>query len=330
MSEKFDLAIVGGGTTGLFAAYYATMRQMKVVLIEAQDQLGGKVMQFLPEKMIYDIGGFPDVSGEALVEQMIKQAKRHKPKILTGDFLEQVDKIDEQFRLVTAKGEEILTKTVLLATGTGAFHTRRPEEWNELPESSFKTSVPTTLMDMDSYQGRNVIIASNNKVGINWALYLKEMASKVVILNSNDTFLQAKQEELDLLAESDIEVHFHARLYDFLLKNDDKLSHVVFLNEDGHKETIEADKVLTHYGLELQAAPFEKWGIETTKGRISVDHLMKTNMEGIFAAGDIVQYPGKTTLIASGYSEAITAVNHAHLLIDPGTTEQLYSTVIYR
>ncbi|KAB8137928.1 NAD(P)/FAD-dependent oxidoreductase [Gracilibacillus oryzae] len=329
MGEKFDLAIIGGGTTGLFAAYYATMRQMKVVLIEAQEQLGGKVMQFLPEKLIYDVGGFPEITGETLVDQMIEQANRHEPEILVGDFVEQIEKTNDKFQLMTAKGKKLSAETVMLATGTGTFHTRRPDEWAEIPDSRFKASVPTSLMDRSSYQDKKVVIASNSKVGIGWAINLQEIASNIVILNSHDTFLQAKQEELAKLQEAGIEVYYNVKITNFLTVNKE-LEKITFLHNNGQEKTVEADKLLTYHGLELQAAPFETWGISTAKGRISVDHFMKTNVEGIFAAGDIVQYPGKTTLIASGYTEAITAVNHAHMLINPKATEQLYSTVIYQ
>ncbi|SER36284.1 thioredoxin reductase (NADPH) [Gracilibacillus ureilyticus] len=330
MGEKFDIAIIGGGTTGLFAAYYATMRQLKVVIVEAQEQLGGKVMQFLPEKKIYDVGGYPEISGEDLVRQMIQQAARHEPKILTGESVKQIDRENNQFHLVTEKGKEILSNTVLLATGTGTFHTKRPEEWKELPDSEFKTSVPTTLMDKEDYIDKKVIVASNSKVGVNWALYLSELAESVAIINSEHSFSQVKQEELDQLSDANIDVHYNAKLTDFMMDDKDRLKQVAFLNENEDKVTVPAEKLLTYYGLELEAAPFDKWGIETRKGRIVVTPVMATNVEGIFAAGDIVQYEGKTTLIATGYTEAITAVNHAHLFIDPAATEQLYSTVIYR
>ncbi|WP_277678542.1 NAD(P)/FAD-dependent oxidoreductase [Gracilibacillus dipsosauri] len=328
VEECVDLIIIGGGTTGLFAAYYATMREMKVMLIEAQEQLGGKVMQFLPEKIIYDVGGFPDISGEALVENMIEQAKRHQPEVVMGDFVEKLTKVNHLFQLETAKGHIVTAKTVLIATGSGTFHTKRPSEWPNLPHSVFKESVPTTLMHKANYEGKKVVISSNSKVGVGWALFLEGLAKEVTLINPADKFLQVKDEDIDSLYKSKVKVYYQVEMTDFIVEGQE-LTHIE-IKEKGQRIVMEANKLLTYHGLELQAVPFEHWGIQIEKGRIPVTPLMKTNLEGVFAAGDIVQYPGKTTLIASGYTEAITAVNHAHLMIDPKATEQLYSTVIYR
>ncbi len=175
---------------------------------------------------------------------------------------------------------------------------------------------------------KKVVISSNSKVGVGWALFLEGLAKEVTLINPVDKFLQVKDEDIDSLYKSKVKVYYQVEMTDFIVEGQE-LTHIE-IKEKGQRIVMEANKLLTYHGLELQAVPFEQWGIQIEKGRIPVTPLMKTNLEGVFAAGDIVQYPGKTTLIASGYTEAITAVNHAHLMIDPKATEQLYSTVIYR
>ncbi|SHN31229.1 NAD(P)/FAD-dependent oxidoreductase [Gracilibacillus kekensis] len=327
--DLFDITIIGGGTTGLFATYYATMRGMKVKLLESQSQFGGKVMQFFPEKLIYDVGGFPAISGEDLVQQMIAQAERHQPVMLTDQWVETIDNDGKHFTLQTSSGDRHLSKSVLLATGSGTFHTKRSDDWHALPYPAFRKQVPTNLMNREKYADKKVVIASNNKVGVGWALYLKDKAESVTIINPDSSFHQVKQNDLDLLLKSSVQVHFQTAFTDLFMEND-RLQAIEISNSENEKHIIDAEEILTFHGLELEPTPFDKWEIETRKARITVKGNMATNVSGIFAAGDIVQYDGKTNLIASGYTEAITAINKAHKFIDPTVTEQLYSTVIYR
>ncbi|ENH96450.1 ferredoxin--NADP reductase [Gracilibacillus halophilus YIM-C55.5] len=327
--DIFDLTVIGGGTTGLFATYYASMRGMSVKVIESQSEFGGKVMQFFPEKRIYDVGGFPDIFGESLVYRMIDQARRHEPVMITGEWIENIEKRTDDFRLRSSEGRDHYSKAVLLATGNGTFHTKTAPEWEALPHPTFRQQVASHLMHKERYHNKRVVIASDNKVGVGWALYLKDQASSVTVVNPNETFHQVKDADLQALLDSHVTVYFQSSLTDLQVV-DEQLEYVQLLDKDQQIVTIEADEIVTFHGLELQQTPFADWGVTIEKGRIPVKGDMATNVAGIFAAGDIVQYEGKTNLIASGYTEAITAVNRAHQSIDPKATEQLYSTVIYR
>ncbi|WP_208585972.1 NAD(P)/FAD-dependent oxidoreductase [Gracilibacillus suaedae] len=327
--ELFDITIIGGGTTGLFATYYATMRNMKVKLLESQSQFGGKVMQFFPEKLIYDVGGYPDISGEDLVKQMIAQANRHQPEMLSNRWVESIEQKSDYFTLNTSDGEQHAAKAILLATGSGTFHTKRPDNWDVLPFPEFRKHVATNLMNREKYHHKKVVITANNKVGVGWALYLKDHAESVTVVNPDSKFHQVKEQDLVQLLNSSIQIHMNSHITNIDVK-ENQLQSVEINNEEQETFTVETDALLTYHGLELQATPLDNWGVTTYKGRILVKGDMATNILGIFAAGDIVQYEGKTNLIASGYSEAITAVNKAHLFIDPRATEQLYSTVLYR
>ncbi|MGN8647161.1 NAD(P)/FAD-dependent oxidoreductase [Gracilibacillus sp. HCP3S3_G5_1] len=327
--ELFDITIIGGGTTGLFATYYATMRNMKVKLLESQSQFGGKVMQFFPEKSIYDIGGYPTILGEDLVEQMIVQAKRHHPVLLTNSWVESIEKKTDHYILTTSNGERHATKTILLTTGSGTFHVKTPGNWDDLPFPEFRKQVATNLMNLHKYKEKNVVVSTNNKVGVGWALFLQDTAKSVTVVNPDQKFHQVKEEDLEQLHKSSVQVYLKSNITDLaVMKN--RLQSVKVNKREQEVFTVEADEMLVYHGLELQATPLDHWGVETYKGRISVKGDLATNIPGIFAAGDIVQYQGKTNLIASGYSEAITAVNKAHQLIDPRAVEQLYSTVLYR
>ncbi|UOQ49204.1 NAD(P)/FAD-dependent oxidoreductase [Gracilibacillus caseinilyticus] len=327
--ELFDVTIIGGGTTGLFATYYATMRNLKVKLIESQDQFGGKVMQFFPEKLIYDIGGYPDISGDALVKQMVQQASRHQPVMLTKTWIETIEKADDHFVLETLDGARHFTKAVVLATGSGTFHTKKPKNWDDLPFPAYRDIVATNLMDEGKYEGKDVVIASNNRQAIVWALHLEGKAKSVTIVNENDKLQQTREEDIQQLENSDAIAYNSATITNLVVDNQ-QLTAVEIKDHNKQEVRLKADYMLAYYGLALQATPFDAWDVALNKGRIPVKGDMATSVPGIFAAGDVVQYEGKTNLIAAGYTEAITAVNKAHKFIDPSVTEQLYSTVLYR
>ncbi len=330
MQKTFDIVIIGGGTTGLFATYYATMRGLDVLLIESQQRLGGKVMQFFPEKLIYDVGGLPEILGEQLVKQMEKQARRHQPPVVVGQFVTNIDQQEDGFTLTTSTKEKYQAKKVLLATGAGTFHAKRPEEWDALSPQSFKETVPTTLDDLVSYTDKHVVITGNSKVNVSWALYVSKVASEVTIINNQQTFQHITEEEQEALQNAQVNIYKNTKIKDFLIENDTLTGMIIKETSNHVEQTIKADCLITYNGISLQETPFTQWGIVMEKGRINVNACMETNVSGIFAAGDIVQYPGKTMLIATGYTDAMTAINHAHMQINPKAKEQVYSTVIYQ
>ena len=79
--QMYDITIIGGGPTGLFAAFYAGMRQAKVKIIESMPQLGGQLSALYPEKYIYDVAGFPKVKAQDLVDNLKKQAEQFNPTL---------------------------------------------------------------------------------------------------------------------------------------------------------------------------------------------------------------------------------------------------------
>lgn len=325
--NSVDLIVIGGGTTGLFATYYATMRGMSVKLIESQSQLGGKVMQFFPEKRIYDVGGYPAITGEELVAQMRKQAERHQPEIRMNEWVESIQKVDDTFEIETDTGDKHYAKTVLLATGNGTFYGKKPDGWKE--DNATKEIAKFTIMDAAQYVGKTVVISSDMKTGVEWGLFLEDKAKEVIMVNPDSRFNYTNKADIEKIENSSVKINYETKIVDLHVE-EDQLSAVTIEREDGEQLQIEADELLMYHGVELKSAPFNQWGVDITKGRILVEGDMATNVPGIFAAGDIVSYEGKTGLIAIGYSEAITAVNKAHKFINPKAVEQQYSTVIYR
>src|ERR1700683_2335317 len=100
-----DLAIIGGGPTGLFGAFYAGLRGMSVNIIDSLDILGGQLTTLYPEKFIYDVGGFPQILAKDLARDLAEQAGQYKPHICLGERVERLhrDEVKNIFLLQTQK-----------------------------------------------------------------------------------------------------------------------------------------------------------------------------------------------------------------------------------
>lgn len=324
--ELFDVTVIGAGTTGLYTTFYSGLREMKTKLIEASSDFGGKVSLFYPEKYVYDIGGIPSLLGDEIVKQTVKQAHTYNPAIVQNEWIEDIKKHpDGTFLLTAASGEKHFSKTIILATGNGRFTFVAPAHLDLENDQN----VTTSFNEWKQYKDKKVAILSNNKTGIDWALQLNDVADQVYLLNEKATFQKEQEADSRLLDQSDVQVSKEIKLEE-VVRHERLVSELVLKIKGGGRQRIVVDFILVNNGLHLQAVPFEKWELETDKGRIVTDTRMTTNVEGIYVAGDAAIYPGKTMLIAAGYTEAMTAVNSAKRYLDPKASEQVYSTVIYR
>ncbi|WP_157967398.1 NAD(P)/FAD-dependent oxidoreductase [Paraliobacillus zengyii] len=324
--ERFDVTIIGGGTTGMYATFYSGLRELKTKLVEASSDFGGKVALFYPDKYIYDIGGIPGVLGDKIVEQTLKQADTYKPTIIQNEWIEHVVKqSDGTFLLIGTSGKKHLSKTIILATGNGRFTNVAPALLDPIKDQN----VTALVKELEQYKDKNVAIFSNNKTGIDWALELSDVAKQVYLFNDKVNFQKAKQSDIAHLENSNVRVSTEVTIEE-VVREQSIVKELIVSDKDSVRKHKTIDAILLNNGLNLQAVPFEKWGLETDKGRIVADTRMATNVEGVFVSGDAASYPGKTMLIASGYTEAVTAVNSAKKYLDPKASEQVYSTVIYR
>ncbi|GGE26515.1 ferredoxin--NADP reductase 1 [Pullulanibacillus camelliae] len=324
----YDVTVVGGGPTGLYAAFYSQLRGLKTKIIESRNVFGGQVSAFYPHKKIYDIGGFPNVTGERLTELMVEQAEHKDLTKLSNTFVEAIHKNDEgKFTLTTTDGVQHQTRTVILAVGRGTYEVVGLD-LQETGDYAEKT-LHYDINHIKQFTDKKIMVYSNQRAGLDWALTLENIASEVILVNKKARFLHVSDEDLERLAESSVHVKT-ASTIEALHGSDGVLQEVILKSEADGETSIPIDHLLVYNGVQMIAPPLEPWGIETVKNQIAVDGKMLTNIKGIFAAGDVVQYLGKTNLVATGFTEAIAAVNSAALYLNPKAPAQVYSTVLYR
>jgi thioredoxin reductase len=308
-----DIAIIGGGPAGMFAAFYGGMRQASVKIIESMPQLGGQLAALYPEKYIYDVAGFPKVTAQELVNQLKKQMEHFSPEVCLEEKVQEVIKRDERlFEIVTDKAKH-LAKAVIITAGVGAFEPRRLE----LPEAQQyeKANLYYFVSDLQQFAGQHVIISGGGDSAVDWSLMLEPIAASVTLVHRRDKF-RAHEHSVDNLMNSKVNV---LTPYEITALAGAGRIESVTLQDVKTKETkeLKADAVIVNFGFISSLGPIAEWGLEIEGGSIVVDSRMETNIPGIFAAGDITTYPGKLKLIAVGFGEAPTAINNAKVYVDP-------------
>jgi thioredoxin reductase len=318
--ELKDISVIGGGPTGLFAAFYAGMRGASARIIDALPALGGQLMALYPEKYIFDVAGFPKVLAKDLVRDMAAQglqfgATTHLGQVVTG--LRRVENGAGSHFVLETSEDDYPTKTIIIAAGIGAFEARKlgieGEDRYEEKGLYFK------VLDPHQFEGQRVLLVGGGDSAFDWAVNLQGIAKSIMLIHRRDGF-RAHQATIDQVQEFSRGGKCELRTFWEVkaLHGNGKVERVTLFNSKTKEvETLEMDAVIPLLGFHSDLGAIKEWGLDTEKADIKVDQVMATNVPGIYAAGDITSYPGKLKLIATGAAEACIAVNNAVHLINP-------------
>jgi thioredoxin reductase len=315
-ADPRDITIIGGGPTGLFAAFYAGMRGASARIIDSLPELGGQLTALYPEKYIYDVGGFPRILARDLARNLIEQGLQFGADVRLEEQVQDLIRQDDGFVVVTDRGR-YPTKAVLIAAGKGAFTPRTLDcpGYDRL----LGRGVAYHVKDRAEYEGKRVLIVGGGDSAVDWALELKGHTRRLVLIHRREGF-RAHAESMRRLHEAvergEVELLTHKEVKE--IHGEDRVEGVtIFDNRTGEELTFEVDAVLALIGFKPDLGPIARWGLELEKNSIKVNASLETNIPGVYAAGDIVTYEGKLELIVTGFSEAAMAVNHAVHRINP-------------
>lgn len=316
MNDIKDLTIIGGGPTGLFAAFYAGVRGMSTRIVDSLPELGGQLMALYPEKYIFDVGGFPKVLAKDLVRGLVEQSMQFGPEVVLDEEVRDLEPEGDGF-VLRARTGDYRSRAVVVAGGKGAFEPRVLE----VPgyEDFLHRGVHYAVKDPAAFSGQRVLIVGGGDSALDWALILKDHCSRVVLIHRREGFRAheasvAQMEAACAAGEMELLTYHEVRS---IQGNGTVESVTVFDNRTDEVTELEADAVLTFLGFKPDLGPIKRWGLELAKNRIVVNQLMETSVPGVYAAGDVVDYPGKLDLIATGFSEAAIAVNNAVHRVNP-------------
>ena len=309
--EIVDITIIGGGPTGLFAAFYAGMRGATARIVDALPQLGGQLTALYPEKYIFDVGGFAKILAKDLVNALVEQAAQFNFKSHLNQNVVALDQSGDQFVLVT-ETDRFPTRSIVIAAGIGAFSPRRLPQ--QCAEPWYGRGIFDRVVNPDEFRGQRIVIIGGGDSAFDWAQQLRDRARAVTLVHRSDKYRAHGATVADVVAAASegrtTLLPFH-ELHD-VLSEDDRLTGVT-LRDVKAKTTrdVEADAILPMLGFHSDIGALAEWGLNCEDDEIVVNSMMETGRPGIYAAGDITTYPGKLKLIATGFGEAATAVNQA-------------------
>ncbi|SFO73339.1 thioredoxin reductase (NADPH) [Geodermatophilus dictyosporus] len=312
-----DLLVVGAGPAGLYAAYYAGFRGLRTAVVDSLPEPGGQVTALYPEKLIHDVAGFPGVKGRDLVADLVQQAARFDPVYVLGEQSETLTneagerpRAGDRLVVTTDRGTRVHCGAVVVTGGIGTF-TPRPLPGGDRWEGRGLTYV---VRELAAHAGQDVVIVGGGDSAVDWALALEDVAASVTLVHRRRQFRAHAASVADVQRGRTVVVT-DAQVSG--LEGDDRLHTVHVRAKDGTVTPHRAQAIIAALGFTADIGPLERWGVDTADRRIVVDTAMRTNVAGVYSAGDITEYAGKVRLIAVGFGEAATAVNNAATYLDP-------------
>lgn len=324
-----DILIIGAGPTGLFAVFEAGLLKLKCHIIDALPQPGGQLAELYPKKPIYDIPGYPEVLAGDLVNNLMEQIKQFQPGFTLAETAETIDKLDDgTFIVTTNKGTKHHAKAIAIAGGLGTFEPRKPEIENI--SCYEEKGVEYFVKDPELFRDKKIVIAGGGDSALDWSIFLADVASEVTLIHRRNEFRGALDsvEKLQEYKKLGL-VNLVTPAEVVRLHGDDHLT-AITINSDGQEQTIETDYFIPLFGLTPKLGPIANWGLEIEKNAIKVNNALdyQTNIDGIYAIGDVNIYPGKLKLILCGFHEATLMCQSVYNRLNPGKRYVLkYTTV---
>jgi thioredoxin reductase (NADPH) len=325
-----DIAIIGAGPTGMFAVFEAGLLKMHCHLIDSLPQTGGQLSEIYPQKPIYDIPGYPAINAQELVDKLEEQIAPFHPGYTLGERVETLQKQDDGTWLIgTNEGTEINCKAVVIAGGLGCFEPRKPEV-DRLAEFEGK-GVMYAVRNPEAFRDREIVIAGGGDSALDWTIFLANVAKKVTLVHRGDTFRgapDAAEKVAELAKIGAIDLVLKSRVV--ALDGTGHLEQVSIVGADNQTRHLPADNFIPLFGLSPKLGPIENWGLNIDKSAIEVNTMdYSTNVDGIYAIGDINTYPGKLKLILCGFHEAALMAQSAFKYVYPNQRLTFKYTTVY-
>jgi len=303
---KTDALIIGAGPTGLFCAHQLGLIGLNCEIVDNLDKIGGQCIELYPDKPIYDIPAVPECTGEELTNNLIKQIKPFNIKFHLNERVEEVNKVNDKWIVKTNKNTEFETPNMIIAGGVGSFEPRKfsPKECEKYENQSLFYSIK----DKTIFNDKTISIFGGGDSALDWAIELSK-SSNINLIHRRDEFTGAqlsvdKIKELEKSGKLKIFTKYQLNS----VKGDKSIKSIEIKHDDESLKELETDYVLGFFGLIMKLGPIVDWGLNLDKKTIQVNtENFETNLNGIFAIGDICTYPGKLKLILSGFHEGALA-----------------------
>ena len=313
---KTDALIIGAGPTGLFTAHQLKLIGLDCEIVDNLDKIGGQCIELYPDKPIYDIPAVPECTGEELTNNLINQLKPLDIKFHLSERVDEVKKEGDMWIVKTNKGTSFTTPNVIIAGGVGSFE---PRKFSVEGQEKFENkSILYSIKDKNIFKGKTVSIFGGGDSALDWAVELSNNCN-VNLIHRRDEFrgAQVTVDKVHELVKSK-KINLFTKFQLKKLNGSDKIESIDIESEDKEIKSLKTDYVLGFFGLIMQLGPIANWGLNIDKKTVEVDtEKFETNQKGIYAVGDICNYPGKLKLILSGFHEGALAARACFKLARP-------------
>jgi thioredoxin reductase (NADPH) len=314
-----DFTIIGGGPTGLAAVFRAGMHEATARIIEVQSNLGGQMTALYPEKFVADVFGLPRILARDLAKNLEAQAFQFKPEIHLDELatnLRYIESEEAKLLEVTTTAGVYLSRAVIIASGNGIITPRKLP--NERAEEFEGRGIVYSVQRKEDFRNRRVVVVGGGDSAADWVLNLAEVAAELTLVHRSNDFAAhpaSVREIMQLANRGRVAVYTSAFIDE--LHGNEHLEAITIRDWRQNQQRLELDVLLPMIGFKINLGPLATWGLELEDKHIKVDHRMRTNLAGVFAAGDAATYDGKIKLIATGFAEAAMAVKSALEYVHP-------------
>ena len=313
---KTDALVIGAGPTGLFTAHQLKLIGLNCEIVDNLDKIGGQCIELYPDKPIYDIPAIPECTGEELTKNLIQQLKPFNIKFHLNERVDEVKNNSGSWHVKTNKGTSFITPNIIIAGGVGSFEPRKfaAKEYEKFENKYLFYAIK----DKKIFEKKTVTIFGGGDSALDWAIELSKN-SKINLVHRRDEFKGAlssveKVKELSKLGNINLFTKYQLKS----VKGNETIESVDIEHDNKEVKSIKTDFVLGFFGLIMQLGPIANWGLNFDKKTINVDtEKFETNQKGIYAVGDICNYPGKLKLILSGFHEGALAARACFKLARP-------------
>ena len=322
-----DAVIVGAGPVGLFQVFELGLLGLRAELIDSLPAIGGQCTELYPDKPIYDIPAVPVCTAQELIDRLSEQIRPFSPGIHLGQEVTGVQRREDgRFDVETSRGTRFDAGVVIVAGGVGSFQPRRLSVPGA--EAHEGKSLHYRVKDAELFRDRDLVILGGGDSALDWTLSLAETARSVVLVHRRAEFRAAPASVQKMLALRDEgRVDFIEGQVQSIVESDGALQGVKVATRDGLTRSVSLEQLLVFWGLHPKLGPIANWGLALNRKTIAVDTAkFQTNVPGIFAIGDINDYPGKKKLILSGFHEAALAAFAVKEHLAPGQKVHLQYT----
>ncbi|MDO4902783.1 MAG: NAD(P)/FAD-dependent oxidoreductase [Limosilactobacillus sp.] len=323
--EMYDVTIIGGGPSGMFAAFYCGLHELKAQLIESLPQLGGQVAALYPEKKIWDVAGMPGVAGQQLIDSLKQQMDVAPIDQFLNETVDDVIKEDDGTFTIKSATRTSHSKAIIIALGNGAFTPRKLSI--DGAEQTEGKQLHYFVSHAADYAGQRVAVLGGGDSAIDIALMLEPIAKEVSLVHRRDEF-RGLEHTVHQLRESKVKIMTPYLPKEIKVEDDDSVTLELKKRRSDDIEELNVDQLIVNYGFTSDNAALNKWSLDLASDRnlIQVDSTMKTSVDGVYAVGDGVTYPGKAALIAAAFGEAPTAVTAVAKALYPDKKMGMHST----